>query len=198
MNQNLWKFSVRVRVFMKRILLLILIVAFVGLVFHFAPTGDKKATENITVTNPPTSQTSKDILSLQTQLADTKKQLSSSQISLQESKNKVTQHENEIKELKNKLASSPSQADYQQISTAWVLSQQQLKQALLEKDSLVKVNKQSESNYKIVIENYNGLWSAIDKVTTRTDETTTTNLTAEKRANFYEMWSLWLKTVPSR
>lgn len=183
---------------MKRILLLILIVAFVGLVFHFAPTGDKKATENITVTNPPTSQTSKDILSLQTQLADTKKQLSSSQISLQESKNKVTQHENEIKELKNKLASSPSQADYQQISTAWVLSQQQLKQALLEKDSLVKVNKQSESNYKIVIENYNGLWSAIDKVTTRTDETTTTNLTAEKRANFYEMWSLWLKTVPSR
>ena len=33
------------------------------------------------------------------------------------------------------------------------------------------------------------------KVTARTDITTSTNLTPEKRANFYEMWDLWIKTV---
>jgi len=33
------------------------------------------------------------------------------------------------------------------------------------------------------------------EVTGRTDNTTTSNLTAEKRANFYEMWDLWIETL---
>ena len=39
------------------------------------------------------------------------------------------------------------------------------------------------------------LLDKIAKVTARTDSTTSTNLTPEKRANFYEMWDLWIKTM---
>lgn len=42
---------------------------------------------------------------------------------------------------------------------------------------------------------YNWLWDKIQAVNSRTDNTTTTNLTAEKRANFYQMWDLWYKTI---
>ena len=42
---------------------------------------------------------------------------------------------------------------------------------------------------------YQALWDKLDAVTKHTDNTTTSNLTVEKRAHFYEMWPLWLKTL---
>jgi len=40
------------------------------------------------------------------------------------------------------------------------------------------------------------LLDRITEVTDHTDITTTSNLTAEKRSNFYEMWDLWIETLP--
>ena len=42
---------------------------------------------------------------------------------------------------------------------------------------------------------YQALWDRLDEVTNHTDNTTTSNLTPEKRIHFYEMWNLWIKTV---
>ena len=42
---------------------------------------------------------------------------------------------------------------------------------------------------------YNTLISRIDKVSDRQDITVSSNLTAEKRTHFYEMWDIWIKTV---
>ena len=46
-----------------------------------------------------------------------------------------------------------------------------------------------------VTEKLEYLLGAIERVNNKTDKTTTSNLTAEKREHFYEMWSLWYDTV---
>ncbi len=47
----------------------------------------------------------------------------------------------------------------------------------------------------LITDKYNKLMSQIGLVTSRQDITTTSNLTAEERASFYEMWDLWIKTL---
>jgi len=50
-------------------------------------------------------------------------------------------------------------------------------------------------DYLTMKERYFALVARIDAVNDLTDPTTTSNLTANKRDNFLEMWSLWYKTL---
>lgn len=45
---------------------------------------------------------------------------------------------------------------------------------------------------------YNALTAALSRVSSRTDSTVTTNLTAAERAGFFKMWDLWYDTLPDR
>ena len=58
-----------------------------------------------------------------------------------------------------------------------------------------RVMRENAENAELLAE-YNRLSDAIKEVNTRDDPTTTSNLTEEKRDNFYELWDLWYITLP--
>lgn len=90
----------------------------------------------------------------------------------------------EIKALRIHIESLPGEAGYQSISEAWAFCQEELADALRYKNSLI-----------VLTEFWEGQRLALERVDNRTDITTTSNLTQEKRDHFYEMWDIWHDTL---
>jgi len=57
-----------------------------------------------------------------------------------------------------------------------------------------RVMRENAENAELLAE-YNRLSDAVKEVNSRDDPTTTSNLTEEKRDNFYELWDLWYITL---
>jgi len=108
----------------------------------------------------------------------------------------------ENESLRSHIKGLPGEAGYRSITQAWEVCQEQLQEALSYKvtstelsEKLTELSKTWKERRAILIDRVEYFELALEKVNDRVDPTTTSNLTAEKRANFYELWDIWYETL---
>ena len=101
----------------------------------------------------------------------------------------------ENESLRSHIKSLPGEAGYKSITQAWNACQAELQKALPYKERLTALTEIWDEEKVNLTDRLKNLMLALEKVNDRTDLTTTTNLTAEKRANFYELWDIWYDTL---
>lgn len=136
------------------------------------------------------------------QIQDMQSQMSAKDKEVAQLQADKTNLSNQVKQLQGQLAMAPKQQDYTALkqllaNTNTALVNMTNQQAETQR----RVNALATTEYELTRKlneskaQYQELQGKIQAVTDKTDLTTTTNLTAEKRAHFYEMWNI-LKLLP--
>lgn len=103
--------------------------------------------------------------------------------------------QSKIKQLESR---PPERVDNSQIAEVLGITLEQAQVARQERDMAVASMAQAESNYKLMLDKYNGLRAALEDISAQTDNATSANFTASELSVIYEWWGIRWETLEGR